>query len=215
MEKMREIEYTPEFKDIIAQNPGSLKSFLKLEKEISESDPNPESENEKTFEDGDVKVTPLYEKISKKRDVVIRDIHLTNYLKVEIGDQKFFVKTVPGYITRPEASTGVDEFRANKKAAEILKDIPGVKMIDAELGYRDTERNKTYFVSKWMDLPPIFEYVYKKGYLETENLRMREREVARLLEKNNLRDTHTQNMFYDEKTDTIYLYDVFDSSPKE
>ena len=212
MEQFKQLEYTPDFKEVIAQNPGALKSFLKLEKEI-ESSYNPEdTENEKSYTDGEITITPLYRNSIHKNFIRQTEMPITGYLKVEIGDQKFFVKTLPGFYYDPENSSGIEEFKSIEKADEVLKDIEGVKVIEPQLGYHDKEKNKTYFVSKWLDLPSASEYCYKAGFQKSEPIRFRIKNIISILNENGFRDVHTGNMFYDETSDTLYVYDVFDTN---
>ena len=91
MEKIpnRELEYTPDFKELIAQNPGALKSFLKLEKEIKNQTASGELDpkERKIFSDGDVSVSPLYEMFEKHGEW--RE-ELNDYLKVDVAGESFF-----------------------------------------------------------------------------------------------------------------------------
>lgn len=213
MEKLRELKYSEDFKDVIAENPGSLKSFLKLEKEIFENSKSIKEEIiEKTFEDGDVKVTPLYDKVLSKNHALQTNNKLTGYMKVEIGDLAYFVKTVPGLFYEHENSKGVSEFNSLENVAEYLSEIDGVEVVKPQLGYEDKENKRTYFVSKWMDLPNVLEFQKHANKLFLKDFQLRLDEITYTLKKMNIIDVHTENMFYDQDEDIIYVFDVFDAS---
>lgn len=213
MEKLRELIYSPDFREIISQNPGALKSFLKLEKEILEiSESIKEDKSEKTFEDGNVKVTPLYDKVQSKNYVLQTKNKLTSYLKVEIGELAYFVKTVPGLFYEHENTKGVGEYNSLKKVAEYLSEIDGVRVVRPEFGYEDEKNKRTYFVSKWMDLPNVLEFQKNANKIFLRDLQVRLDEIISTLKKMNIIDTHTENMFYDQDEDIIYVFDVFDAS---
>ncbi|MEY2701425.1 MAG: hypothetical protein RLY43_45 [Bacteroidota bacterium] len=220
----RELEYTEEFREFLRNNPGALKSFLKLEKEIEEnSTAILESREEKVFEDENVKITPLYKAIEDRNLYSVingRDkIPANSFCKVEIGDRAYFVKTIPGYFNNPEESTGTDEFRTIMKAKETLSGLEDVEIVEPQLGYRDKNTDRTYFVSEWKDLPNIATFLKsvtstgepKKGY----RLINRFMDIEARLSAVGIKDVHTTNMFYDESTDKIYLFDLFDDSYKK
>lgn len=204
MEKIKLLEYTPDFKETIANNPGALKSFLKLEKEIiaKEKAGNLDIEGEEVFQDGVVTVTPLYEYIEMSNSFLKQKEYepkgMGSYLKAELGDEKYFVKTVPAYFDKV---MGVEEFQTLKRARDVLKDFPDVEVLDFQLGYQD--KDKTYFVAKWIDFPKVDEV----GDLHP-GLFDRAKEIENLLEENGFVDGHSGNMFYDEKTGKIYIYDI-------
>ncbi|MFA7193990.1 MAG: hypothetical protein WC087_03685 [Candidatus Paceibacterota bacterium] len=205
MERLRQIKYTPEFKDIIAENPGALKIFLKLEEEIAA---HTDLREEKVFEDGDVKITPLYDEV---RASGYGDNKANSYLKVEIGDEAFFVKTIPGHNQYKDESGGVREFKNSKYVKEILRWVQGVEVVESQLGYEDKEKDVTYFVSKWMDLPRLNKVLNETRSLEMkDSLNNRVEIIQRRLNENNMMDVEPYNMFYDEKTDTIYVFDIFE-----
>ncbi|MFA7193989.1 MAG: hypothetical protein WC087_03680 [Candidatus Paceibacterota bacterium] len=217
MEKLREIEYTPDFKELVRDNPGKIKSFLKLEKEISEKIDNGTLEVDEVFQDGDVIVTPIYEYIEDKNYMSeiseSKPIRMDSYLKVEIGEDNFFVKTIPGFF---ESVNGVEEFKSLVKLKDFLKKFENVEVLDFQLGYQGN--GKTYFVSKWLDLPKLVdvlnEYDKDPGALSPEHrLKCEEliktfNEMSDELEANGFIDFHEGNVFYDEKADKIYVYDV-------
>jgi hypothetical protein len=212
----REIEYTPDFKEVIAQNPGALRSFLKLEKEIEENSVEIlDSLEEKVFEDENVKVTPLYSVIKNRNKYTVvngRDkIPANSFCKVEIGDQVYFVKAVPGYLINPEKSTGVEEFKTINKAKEALRCLENVEIVEPKLGYSDKNTNRTYFVSEWKNLPTIFKSMRETGDpKKADELRERSDYIYTVLKDIGIVEVHTGNMFYDESTDKIYVFDVFE-----
>ena len=205
MEQYSETKITEDFSDFIGeQHPGALKSFLKLEKQINELDMF-EFEEGATFEDGDVKVTPLYDKIETKQKHRIQDKYLPNtYMKVEVGEHAFFVKTVNAFSA---LGNSVQEYNSQKKLSEILKDIPGVEVVEMKLGYFNKRTERQYYVSEWKDLPRVKD-------IENTNQSLKDRalELSDLLNKRGFFDTHTGNMFYDEKTDTIFVFDALHDS---
>jgi hypothetical protein len=222
----REIEYTPDFKEVIAQNPGALKSFLKLENEIEESSEEVlESREEKVFEDGEVRLTPLYQ-IIRRRNIYSaingrEKFNANSYCKVEIGDKAYFVKTIPGYFRSPEESTGIDEYRTTNKIKELFSEIKGVEVVEPKLGYSDKDKGVSYFVSEWKDLPRIKDYISKRYNYEGlsftdayEPIEKRLIQIRDIADKYNILDNSNENMFYDEENDVIYLYDMFDNSNK-
>lgn len=204
----REIEYTPDFKEVIAQNPGALKSFLKLEKEIEEKAKNRklDIENEESFSDGDVRATPVYSVFNKIYEgLTYEDCDVNtpaDYLKVEIGDNAYFVKRDYGFHWD---GSGIQEMNSLKKAKEVLKDMQGVEVVDFQLGYCDDKNRKSYFVSKWMDLPTV-----REASEENVSVLTKFNEINKKLSDAGFIDAHEKNMFYDKTTDTIYVFDVFD-----
>jgi hypothetical protein len=111
IEKPRQLEYTPDFKELIAQNPGVLKSFLKLEKEIAEAT-DEDIQSEKSFSEGEVKITPLYDFYHHNKYLKQNNLKLNSYLKVEVAGEEFFVKTISGFIGE---SSGIEELQSLKK----------------------------------------------------------------------------------------------------
>jgi hypothetical protein len=87
-------------------------------------------------------------------------------------------------------------------------------VIDFQLGYKDQD-GKTYFVSKWLDLPTVYDYVYGDDVSEEES-ESREKiidkydEIEHILKQYNFQDVHIGNMLYDENSNKIYIYDIFE-----
>lgn len=204
-EPHREMEYADDFKKFIADNPGALKSFLTLEKEIGERRKEGKLKFDDVFDDGDLRIS-----------FIIKDSsylpNLGKYFKVEINGQAFFVKKTPAHYLHPDSTHGIAERRSLEKAKELLKDLENVEMVDFQLGYKD-QNGKTYFVSKFLDLPTLAETYRqlsksKKGLEKKEKLKARVEKIEEIFRYNHFIDFHVSNILYDEKTEKFYLFDA-------
>lgn len=205
MQPRREIIYTPDFKEFIHDNPGVIASFKEIEKQIEARLKDNQILPDDEFEHGDLKVSLLE---------FTHPAKLGWYLKAEIAGQEFFIKRVPGFFSNKD-SMGVREFESTERLAELLKenDFNDVRVVDFQIGYQNNETGNTYFVSKWLNLPRVKEYLARKlkesDYFGHKKVHDRSNEIDDFLDENGFTDTSTANMFYDPKTETFYLYDVF------
>lgn len=207
-EPHRELEYADEFKEFIADNPGVLKRFLVLEKQIDEREYDGELDHNDVVEDGGLKIS-FVTKVKKEAS------RPADYMKVEIGDHAFFVKRVIGQKHYPKITRPLDEKESLEKASEVLQKLDNVKVVDFQLAYQD-KKNRLYYVSKFLDFPRLNDYIWKKRSENMENIAptaelfRRAGEITDLLYKESFYDVHAENMLYDEETDTIYVFDVFE-----
>ena len=123
------------------------------------------------------------------------------------GQEKLFVK-IDAY-SDPNRARGYEELTASGEAARLLKDLPNVRVIRYILGYEDSKRS--FFVSRWENLTPLKTYMrdvrYKEGgFAKWAKLDKQYMDIqARLV---TFFDVHKSNMFYDEDTDEIVLFDL-------
>ncbi len=197
----RELTYSPEFKRFINDNPGALKSFLKLQTQISEAWGSTMPRN-LIFKDGTLKIEIMSE-------------YTRDYMEVNIGNKKFFVKRSPG--AGSYDSSGVDEIRSLQTVKSQLKGHLEFEVIDYQLGYQDNART-TYFVSKWVNHKSALFYINtwntkslsdNKYQHKLDELLTKIQTLQSLLSKD-FYDVGPHNMFYDPKRGVLTVFDVHD-----
>lgn len=191
----RRLAYTEDFKKIISENPGVLKSFRIIEEKLFEG----KLEVGDIFIEGELKVTIIsYE----GRDYHPGAHNRKKHLKVEIGSDKFFVKYLPGYF---EKGLGFDEFNSLQKVKELLRDFENVEVIDFQLGYQDN-KGSTYFVSKWLDYVRLMDYrtqdKLEKAYIY--NLMSKLHEVLDV----DFNDFGSNNVLYSPIEQKFFIFDI-------
>ena len=137
----RKLAYDEDFRAWMKEHPGAMKTFL----EIVHSKEFKDAVEGDIIERGEIKVT------------VIGLYYLRGpRLRLELGGTNFFVKIETNSQEQGYA-WGHKEFVDSQKVKELLKDLPGVEVYEPQLGYQ-TE-SESFFVSKWIDLPGIQEYM--------------------------------------------------------
>jgi len=199
-EKGREIAYTEEFKEFIRANPGALKDFLRATEKVTVI-------GEQTQE-GLVNLTCVHV-VRDQYDITGRSDRF--YYKANIGDHMFFVKASH---PRSISGGGSEEFTGSRKAAEALKDTPGVEVVNYKFGYQD--KHHVYFISDWNDalrdslrMDRLMVSLTQSGQEDGElykKLTKRLESISRKLP--NHYDMHLGNMTYDPDKDIIYLFDL-------
>lgn len=141
------------------------------------------------------------------------------YLKASVQDERFFIKVQTHEATKEQAlkdpntiiQDGADEFKSTLSAKEKLANIDWVEVVEPLFGYQETvnERKQSYFVSKWRDLPKANEALYE--FREQKDPRFDElwarvEQLQELLP--DFFDVRAPNMFYDETTNRLVLYDM-------
>jgi len=214
MEKIpsREIKVEDDFRELLHNNPGALKSFLNLDREINDTDPlTQDNFRDSVFEDGNVRITPLIPEIKNKIERSGDYFSAAIYMKASIGEASFFVKTKAGY---EGESLGTEELQSLKQLkAEITENnIEDLEVVDFQLGYKDKDR--TYFVSKWLNLPTLNNYlrIHSEHDEEAGQVTKRFDVIKQKLLNLGYRDVHALNTFYDEKTKKFYVFDIFHES---
>lgn len=203
--------YSEEFKSLIKNNPGLIKSFRNFERLLIEKRGNEDLFFDSVFEEGDMRITVIDK--HRRNQTVIPG----SYLKVEIKSEIFFVKRKGGFWDRDEG-LGFNEFNSLIKAREVLKDIEGVEVVDFQLGYQDEEKRISYFVSKWIDGASMDDYIAglrikNTGYFEDKNI---EAQISSLYSRVNkiisklqsFYDVGIDNMLYDPVSDKILIFDI-------
>ncbi|GEM_PF-5312822 len=215
--KNKKLAYAGEFKDFVRENPGILKSVLGL---IDKVDKKGDLERGVLGEIGEIEVEPIYNHGRRRR---------AGYL-VAVGNDKFFLKKVNAAEEELYIARGFDEALSTKAAKDILKDMPGVRVVNFQLGYQDNENS--YFVSRWEGSPHIvelfrdflnnklwYEKIYGAGSLTAEKekelqrlrnrVRYRMKKVESLFDERGYFEVVSDNMLYDLDKDQIILLDLF------
>lgn len=164
----------------------------------------------RTIVDSDISLTLLNEKESKR------------HYSLELPEGHFFLKEVILNSQIPEG--GVDEYQNAEAARQLLKDIPGVAVVEYVFGFSNREKN--YIVTTWNSaaeknlLRTLEEFASARQGDEADDSAFLQAVPNRLEEsirnrieviKNRLadfRDVTPMNMAYDKATDTVIVFDI-------
>src|SRR3989338_7488453 len=179
----RKLAYDEDFRAWMKEHPGAMKTFL----EIVHSKEFKDAVEGDIIERGEIKVT------------VIGLYYLRGpRLRLELGGTNFFVK-IETSLQERDYARGHKEFVDSKKAKELLGDLLGVEIYEPQLGYQ-TE-NESFFVSKWIDLPVLYDYVEmlsaQNNKEKVSELSKRKKEIQKVLK--DFTDIMEYNMFYDSR----------------
>lgn len=201
-EPKRALEYVDEFKEIIREHPGIMRTFKSLEKQADKS----LMENgqwEQSFEEDGVTIK-LLDSLGK-------------YVKADIEGNSYFIKREKGHYSKTIPSYGADEFRSTNLLKKMVENEPDVETVDFQLGYQDDE-GTTYFISKWVYAPRMREYLLQLSAASEEGdeeaRKLREALVKRVstldtfLKEQGFVDISENNMFYEPETGKIMLFDA-------
>lgn len=211
------LAYTDEFKEIIASHDHLLKDCVDFFKQMDQV-----RAEQLQQEGGEIKIgNNVFWINSYSKDPVDETETgarvMTFRVKTSEG-QDFFVKAIKG------GESGYEEIRSSEKMKEIVKSFHKVKVVDYLVGYTD-ENGNSYFVSRWVDASPIDSYLSqlrvdsRKLNAEGENgeaqiltdkhasLEKRFEDLKKALQPITF-DFDFHNVFYDEKTDEIILFDL-------
>lgn len=215
----RQLDYSPEFKQFVAENKGVLSSvFHELEKffqEDTETSDGAEITTPKLAEMG-VKVF-VYGNANKEP----REINSNTY-RVEINNSSFFVKKAK--LPLWWGGDGFAEYQSTLEIEELCKTMPGVRVAKGSMGYYEKSSNTSYYVSRWEDSLQLNLGRYIKNLERKLHQTKSEGEQSKLVKdinilvdrvqeiKNtfneNFFDVRMENMAYDEETDEIVLFDI-------
>lgn len=146
----RQLGYTPSFKEFIHENPGIIKSLNNITSYFTNE---LVVHNGDVFQEGGLTATIVKTRIFEDKPFF--------YFKIDNGTQAFFVKSEGA----PARGKGYEELLNTAKVRERIKDIPGVDVVDFELGYQDNKKG-SYFVSEWKDLPRLDDYLIRSSRKE-------------------------------------------------
>ena len=197
----RRLRYTESFKNVIATHSGLISEFLTFANKVKRDkvERGKVGESNLTFESDGVKIT------------VIEDSHKANdqlgiFFKVDVGGEKYFVKSVPPFGDQE----GTGEMTSLRKAKKILQGLKGVEVVDFKLGYYDKDR--AYFVSKWQDGVNLKTYLknsdHRYSQATIDDLKLRLKEIQGRLSGFN--DVEDYNILYDASADKLIVFDVFE-----
>jgi len=191
----RKLAYDEDFRAWMKEHPRAMKTFL----EIVHSHEFKNAKEGDVFERGEIMVTAIGQ-----------HSYRGPRLKLELAGSNFFVK-IEKESQEQGFAWGHKEFVDSQKAKELLAGLSGVEVYESQLGYQ-TEK-ESFFVSKWIDLPGIQEYMDmlidndEEGNEEKVfELRKKNREIHEVLK--DFFDINDYNMFYDPQTDKIILFDI-------
>ena len=180
---------TKEFKDLVGKNSDLVPTIIELLDKLPKNTP----------EGSEV----------KKNEITLTLVEIRTYCtiyKFELDNKKFFLK-YNSYLLH-----GSEEVKSSAKAAELLTDTPGVRVVNFHLGYHDKKRS--FFVAEWQDLKPLRAYLSEhEGEPKREELQTRLHHIIEIMEKNNFVDAYAHNMFYDPTKDEIILFDLQHGRP--
>lgn len=225
----RELAYTDDFKEFIAENPGVMKDLKWVNRHIKRRPFNQGA----CFDRGNLRV-----EIIRREERLRQSVNNDNRycLQVEVTSPPpeddpyksttksfFFVKTTPGIHFQPKESGGVNEIMATQKAKDALQnlsnELPKVKIVDYQFGYQD--ENQTFYVSKLLKgvrLDEYLENLVENNSPDSENYDPRiNHEYLRLLNRGlaigeklkGFFDVEDSNMIYNPETDEIFVFDIF------
>lgn len=159
---------------------------------------------QKEVEDGDIKIEFLNQKPGK--------IHFL----LTISGIKYFLKEV-SEINNKSDEGGLEEFEDSVEAAHILKDTPGVLVLQSSFAFYDTVHKKKYNGTAWN---PSAEKPLSRIFTENENpttpvvlteekLKDLQDRIEIIKEKlSHFKDVTIDNMGYNIHTDTIVVFDL-------
>lgn len=174
------LAYSQNFKDLIHSNPGVIKSFLEIIKELDQVG--------KTIGKDGIQVELIDEKGVG---------FLSKYYKASLKGNEYFIKETP-----------YSEVRDTLKAKDLLKDIPWAEVVDFQLAYNDS-KGRDFFVATWNESPTIEDYL-KDDANEKKNgevLRSRIQQLKDTLGSGYF-DVNERNIFYDDVDDKLILFDL-------
>ena len=189
----RKLAYKPEFRDVLVDFRGAIPAvhdiFARAFKE--------RGERGKVYTSGNVTLT------------IVKNASTCLAGKVEIGGHAFLVKTIP--LLKKPNSAGFDELQATREAKELIKDIPGVRIAEFQLGYQDADR-VSYYVSKWEGFPRLDQCLAHQDFNTPSShmlvdLMGRARMIKEKLSPR-YQDVELYNMLYDEAKNEIILFDL-------
>lgn len=208
-----ELGVTKEFKQIVAENPDFIPILYQtIEKMVLLA-------VGEIIENKGVKVEKIQE---KKRSTVYRVDFENHCFAVKIARNDYLADLEPTPIAR-----GFDEFDSSYSAQKIIENNEelkklGVRIIPFQAGFTEkfSYRKHTFFVSEWKKdnwvslkdkmWPKNFGNLDKKDKRVLKALEMRIHKISSVLEtKCGFIDMNEVNAFYDNKTDEIILYDLF------
>ncbi len=124
-----------------------------------------------------------------------------DYFIMTIDGQSFFVKRL--FVT---TTPGVAEFKNTMRAKEVLKDLPFVKVVEAQLGFQN--QNESWYVSKWENLENVgYEPYHQLTFMPT-GLAGKVAEIRKRLTGAGLGYDINTNLFYNPGTDSFIMLDV-------
>lgn len=198
----RELLYTQEFKQLIREHPGSLKTVIHSMNVLSEN-----QEPNKTVTENGVSVTLQRIKY-----------HGMELYDVEVGGERLFVKRLPRDASFQQG--GPLEYQHTGRITEIVKDIPWAEVVSQQVAYSDNKYN--YFVSKWNNhaLLSVDQYIRRlsdqihENQGDVEALKQERFNVYNKIDilrgrlGDMVRDWHPQDMGYDPQTEHVILFDL-------
>lgn len=193
------IAVTEDFRNLLKEHPHAIATILSLMGKITK--------DQLSVAEGDVKLSQFYTVVDPKKRT---GLQTSNIYKIEIGNQAFFMKTQNKEFSN-RFGGGLHEFESRTKLKELLKDIPGVEVLDYKLGY--TGKKNKYFVSTWVEhtdniveADRFANVDYKLHPRESQKLSMRIQKISNMLI--NFFELDVQNCLYDIKNDIIIIHDV-------
>lgn len=182
----KRLVYTETMKETVREHPGLVKNAQKLIDELLEDEKQP------TADDGEVHV----ERVGGGS---------VPAFKVSQGDLELFVKVENVF----KGHGGSKEFHSSHVAAELLKDIPEIEVIEGQLGYSD--KNHEYFVAPFKkDVVTFLSLTKTNAHLITEAEREHLVLLLRLINTRlkDFSDLSPANLFFDLKTRKILIFDL-------
>jgi hypothetical protein len=182
------LAYTPEFKQLVRQNPGAIREFLEAHKRGAE---------EASFSGISI------------RKIETDGFNHKSTWKVEAGSKAFFVKE-----TGPSALMGNDGFSQYSLMTELIpvlhEKFKGIEVGRCHLGYIGGKMS--FLVMNFYDLPKVNEIrldVWKsaewKGFGKLFNLLLEAKKY--LWHEHRVWDVRSENTFYDRDRGWLVIFD--------
>lgn len=182
----KQFAYTETMKETVREHPGLVKNARKLIDELLKD------EKQLTADDGQVHV----ERVGGGS---------VPAFKISSGDVELFVKVETVF----KGHGGNKEFHSSHVAAELLKDVPEIEVIEGRLGYSD--KNREYFVAPFKkDVVTFLSLTKTNAHLITEAEREHLVLLLRLINTRlkDFSDLSPANLFFDLKTRKIVIFDL-------
>ena len=132
-------------------------------------------------------------------EIAATRIDKSDYFIMTINGKSFFVKR--SFIT---LTPGASEFKNTLVAKGALKDLPFVRVVEAQLGYQS--KNESWYVSKWEDIENAGYEPYE--LVKTKELEEKVTQIKDRLIKIGIGADISSNLFYNPGTNNFILLDI-------
>ena len=141
-------------------------------------------------------------------DINQENVLYSKSFRIHVDGTDFFLKVEKASVVK---EGGFEEIESTLLAKKELESAigKGVRVVQSYWGYENKEKQQSYFVAEWLDLPILENVLTAFNDTNPEKaseLLGRLKHVQEVLE--GYREVSPANMFYDEEKDEIVLFDL-------